>query len=98
MDMSIPDNLLNPTSEVSIKDSDNTNTQSGSSSKRTLGPISASPGGKCVKLQVPSPTCISTPSGAGKEIVGKSLGKGESKQSYISGSKICGCSCTINIP
>ena len=76
MDMSIPEHLLNPASEVSVKDSDSTNTQSTSSSKRTLS-ISASPARKHVKLQVPSPTHTSTPSGAGKGMVGK----GGSKQS-----------------
>ena len=57
MDMNIPDHLLNPTGQVSIKDSENTITPSaGSSSKRTFGPISSSPAEKCVELQVPSPT------------------------------------------
>ena len=46
-----------------------------------MGPISASSGGKCVKLQVLSPTHISTPSGAGKGMAGKSLGKAGTKQS-----------------
>ena len=81
MDMNIPDHLLNPTGQVSIKDLENTITPSGYSSKRTFGPISSSPAGKHVKLQVPSPTCISTPTGAGKGMPAKSFGKGGNKQS-----------------
>ena len=82
MDMNIPDHLLNPTGQVSIKDSENTITPSaGSSSKRTFGPISSSPAEKCVELQVPSPSHISTPTGAGKGMPAKSHGKGGSKQS-----------------
>ena len=73
--MNIPEHLLNPTREVSVKESDNTNTPSGSSSKRTLGSISASPSGKHVKFNVLSPTCITTASGAGKGLSGKALGK-----------------------
>ena len=80
--MNIPDHLLNPTGQLSIKDSENTITPSaGSSSKRTFGPISSSPAGKHVKLQVLSPTHISTPTGAGKGMPAKSLGKGGSKES-----------------
>ena len=81
MDMNIPDHLLNPTGQVSIKDLENTITPSGYSSKRTFGPISSSPAGKHVKLQVLSPTHISTPTVAGKGMPAKSLGKGGSKQS-----------------
>ena len=81
MEMNIPEHLLNPTCEVSVNVLDNSNTPSGSSSKRTLGSISASPAGKCVKLNVPSPTHITTASGAGKGLAGKALGKTGPKQS-----------------
>ena len=80
MEMNIPKHLLDPTCEVSVNVLDNSNTPSGSSSKRTLGSISASPAGKRVKLNIPSPTHITTASGTGKGLAGKALWKTGPKQ------------------